>query len=136
MGARAEGKASGSDVVGKWEQENGVKTQTIVARWWERSWKRIEGFDDEEDNGWGCDQGPNECRRDIGKQDIGFGNGLNGGKSGMLDDSVGEWMGEGLGSYPRSTKTLLVEERVLRQTQGGKRRQRCWRTRWCGWIGR
>ena len=116
MGARAEGMASGSGVVGEWEQENDVRIQTIVARWWERSWKRTVGFSDEEDSGWGCDLGPNECRKDIGKQGIGFDNGLNGGKNDMLGDSVGEWMGEGLGNCLRSTKILLVEERVLRQT--------------------
>ena len=115
-GARAEGMVSGSSVAGEWEQENSVKIRMIIARWLERSWKRTEGFGDEEDNGWGCDQGPNECRRDIGKQGIGFGNGLNGGKNGMLGDSAGEWAGEGLGSYLRSTKTLLVKECVLRQT--------------------
>ena len=80
------------------------------------SWKRTEGFDDEEDSSWGCDQGPNECRRDIGKQGIGFSNGLSGGKNDMLGESAGEWTGEGLGSCLRSTKILLVEERVLRQT--------------------
>ena len=121
--------ASGSGVVGEWKQENGVKIRMIAARWSERSWKRTEGFGDEEDNGWGCDQGPNECRRDIGRQDIGFGNGLNDGKNGMLGDSADEWTGVGLGNCLRSTKTLLVEERVLRQTQGGKRRQRRWKMR-------
>ena len=108
--------ASGSGMVGEWEQENGVKIRTITARWWEKNWTRTEGFSDEEDNSWGCDQGTNECRRDIGKQGIGFGNGLNGGRNGMLGDRAGEWMGEGPGSYLRSTKTLLVEELVLHQT--------------------
>ena len=127
--------ASGSGMVGEWGQENDVKIQMIVVRWWERSWTRTEGFVNEGDNGWGCGQAPNGWR-DIGKQGIGFGNGLNGGRNGMLGDSAGEWKGEGLGSYLQSTKTLLVEEHILHQTQEGKRRQRCWRTRWCGWIGR
>ena len=99
------------------------------------SWKRTEGFDDEEDSGWGCGQVPNGCRRDIGKQGIGFGSGPNGDKNGMLGDNAGEWMGEGLGSYLWSTKTLLVEECILCLIRGGKWRQRCWKTRWCGWIG-
>ena len=116
MGARAKGMASGSGVAGGWEQGNNVRIWTIVARWWERSWKRTVGFGDEGDSGWGYDPGPNECRKDIGKQDIGFDNGLNGGKNDMLGDNAGEWMGEGLESCLRSTKILLAEERVLRQT--------------------
>ena len=91
-------------MVEEWEQGSGEKIRKIVVKWWERNSRRTAGFGDEEDNGWGCDQAPNECRRDIGKQDTGFGNGLNGGKNGMLGDSAGEWTGEGLGSYLRSTK--------------------------------
>ena len=108
---------------GEWERRGGgvgtgdnVRIWTIVARWWERSWKRTVGFGDEGDSGWGYDPGPNECRKDIGKQDIGFDNGLNGGKNDMLGDNAGEWMGEGLESCLRSTKILLAEECVLRQT--------------------
>ena len=53
----------------------------------------------------------------------------------MLDDNAGGWMGEGLESYLRSTKTLLIEEHIPRQIPRGRKRLRCWRTR-CEWIGR
>ena len=101
----------------EWGQENDVKIQTTVGKWWGRSLRgsAVSGGGGG-DSGWGYGQGPNECKRDIGKRDTGFSNGLNDGRNGMLGDSAGEWMGEGLGSDLRSTKTLLAEERVLCQT--------------------
>ena len=107
----------------------------IVAKWQERNWRRTEGFGGVEGIGWGCGRGPSECRRDIGRWGIGSDNVLDDGRSGMLDDSAGEWMGGGLESYLRSTKTLLVEELVLRQIPRGRTRLRCWKRK-RGWIGR
>ena len=127
--------ANGSGEAGEWEQENGERIWKIVARWWERSWKRTEGFGSEEDNGWGYGRGPSRCSGGIGRRGIGSDSALGGGRSGMLDDSVGEWTGEGLESYLKSTKTLLVEGHVLRQIPRGRMRPRCWKRR-CGWIGR
>ena len=104
----------------------------IITKWWGRNWRRTEGFGNGEGNGWDCVPGPNECRKDIGRLGIGFGNGLDSGRSGMLGDNVDEWMGEGLGNFLQSTKILPVEERVLHLTRGEKRRQRYWKMRWCG----
>ena len=42
---------SENDMVGEWEWKSGGKTPMIVVKWWERSWRRTEGFDDEGDNG-------------------------------------------------------------------------------------
>ena len=75
-------------VAGEWEQGKGEKIQRTVGRWWGRSSKRTVGCGDGEDSGWGCGQAPNECKRGIGKQDIGFGNGPDGDKNGMLGGSV------------------------------------------------
>ena len=127
--------ASESGVVGEWEQESGEKIRMIVARWWERSWKRTEGLGNEGDNGWGYGRGPSGCSGDIGRQGIGSDNALGDGRSGMLDDSAGEWTGEGLESCLQSTKTPLVEGHVLCQIPRGRTRPRCWRRK-CRWIGR
>ena len=127
--------ASESVAVGEWEQENGVKIRMIVARWWERSWKRTEGFDDEEDSGWGCDRAPSGYKRGIDRRGTDFGNGLGGGRSDMLGGNVDGWMGGEPENFLQSTRTLLVEECVLRQTLGGRKKRRCWRTRWHGWTG-
>ena len=105
-----------NSMAGEWEQGSGKKIQRTVGRWWERSSKWMVGCSDGEDSGWDCGQVPNECRRGIGKQDIGFGNGLDDDKNSMLGGSVDGWKGVGLGSCLRSTKTLRVEERVLHQT--------------------
>ena len=136
MGARVWGRVNENGVVEEWGQGNGEKNQKIVVKWWERSSRKTAGFGDEEDSGWGCGRVPNGCRRGIGTQGIGFGSGLDGGRNGMLGGNADEWMGEGLGSYLWSTRTLLIEERVLCRIQGGKRRWRCWRTGWCRWTGR
>ena len=125
--------ANGSGEVGEWEQENGGRIWKIVARWWERSWKRTEGFDDGGDSGWGYGRGPNGCSGDIDRQGIGSDNALSGGRNDMLGGSAGEWTGEGLESYLRSTKTLLVEGHVLHQIPKGRMRPRCWKKK-CGWI--
>ena len=125
MDARAGGTASGNGVVGEWEQGNGAKIQMIVAKWQERSRRTVGVFDDEEGSSWGCDQVPSGCKRDIDKRDIGFSNGLGGGKSGMLGGSADGWKGEGLGNYLLSTKTRLVEEHVLHRIPGGRMRPRC-----------
>ena len=68
---------------------------------------------------------PSEGRSDIDKQDIGSGNGLDGGKSDRLDDSVDEWREEELASYLRSTKIQLVEGRVPHQISGERMKPRC-----------
>ena len=68
---------------------------------------------------------PNGCKRDIDKQDIDFGNGLGGGRNGMLGGNMDGWMGGELENFLQSTRTLLVEECVLRQTLEGRKRRRC-----------
>ena len=105
----------------------------IVARWWERNRKRTGGFGDQEGNGWDYGRGPSGCSGGIGRQGIGSDNALGDGRSGTLDDSADEWTGEGLESYLRSTKTLLVEGHVLHQIPKGRMRPRCWKKK-CGWI--
>ena len=112
-----------------------MRTRKAGVKCWETSWKRIGGFDDGEGSGWGYGRGPSGCSGDIGRQGIGSDNAQDDGRNDMLGDSAGGWMGEGLGSCLRSTKTLLVEGRVLRQIPGGRKRLRCWRMR-CEWIRR
>ena len=112
-----------------------MKTRKTSVKCWEMSWRRIGGFVNGEGSGWGYDRGPSGCSGDIGKRGIGSDNAQDDGRNDMLGDSAGGWMGEGPGSYLRSTKTLLVEGCVLRQIPGGRRRPRCWKTRY-GWIGR
>ena len=102
-----------------------MKTRKTGVKCWETSWKRIGGFDDGEGSGWGYGRGPSGCSGGIGRRGIGSDNALGGGRSGMLDDSAGEWTGEGLESYLRSTKTLLVEGHILRQIPRGRTRPRC-----------
>ena len=112
-----------------------MRTWKTGAKCWEMSWKRTGGFGDGGGSGWGYGRGPSGCSGDIGRRGIGSDNAQDNGRNDMLGDSAGGWMGEGLGSCLRSTKTLLVEGHVLRQIPGGKMRPRCWRTR-CGWIRR
>ena len=126
---------SESDAAGEWEQGNGERIRKIVMRWWERSWKMTGEFGDEEDNGWGYGRGPSRCSGGIGRRGIGSDNALGDGRSGMLGDSAGEWTGEGLESYLRSTKTLLVEGHVLHQIPRERTRLRCWKRKF-GRIGR
>ena len=103
-----------------------MKTRTIVERWRGRSLRENAGLGGGgEGSDWGYDQGPSEGRSDIDKQGIGFGNGLDGGKSDRLDGSVDEWKGEGPARYLQSTKIQLIGEYVPRQIPGGKMRPRC-----------
>ena len=97
----------------------------IVGNCWGRSWKKMGGCGDEGDNGWGYDLGTSGYSGGIGRRGIGSGNALDGGRNDMPGGSTGEWTGGGLGSYLRSTKTLLVGGRVLRQTSTEKKRPRC-----------
>ena len=90
----------------------------------------------EEDNGWGYDQVPNECRRGTDRLGIGSDNGPDDGKSDTLGGNEGEWTEEGPARGLRSTKIRLIEEHVLRLTIGGRTKQRRWRMMWYGWIGR
>ena len=112
-----------------------MKTRKTGVKCWETSWKRIGGFDDGEGSGWGYGRGPSGCSGGIDRRGIDSDNAQDDGRNDMLGDNPGVWMGEGLGSCLRSTKTLLIEERVLRQIPGGRKRPRYWRTR-CGWIRR
>ena len=82
--------ASGNGEVEEWEQGSGGRIRKIVVRYWERSWERIEVFDDGGGSGWGCGRWPSGCSGDIGRRGIGFDNSLGGGRSGMLDGSAGE----------------------------------------------
>ena len=77
----------------------------IAGNWWERNWKKIGGYSDEGDSGWGYGWGPSGCSGDIGRRGIDFGNGQDDGKSGMLGDSVDGWKGEEPVNVRRSTKT-------------------------------
>ena len=77
---------------------------------------------------------PSKGRSDIDKQGIGSDNGPDNDKSGMLDDIVDEWTGEGPAHYLQSTKIQLVEEHVLCQILGEKTKLRCWRMMWHGWT--
>ena len=124
---------SGIGAEEEWGQGNGERTQTTVGRWWGRSQRGSAGSDsDGEDSDWGCGPGPSECRRDIGKQGIGSGNGPDDGTSGMPDGSGGEWKeGEPVRGL-QSTRIQRVEGHVLRQTVGGRMRPRRWRMMWCG----
>ena len=125
MGARARNTASGNSVEEEWEQESDVKIQMIIAKWWERSLRKIAGeFDNEEGSGWGCDWVPSGCKRDIDKRDIDSGNGLGSGKSDMLGDSADGWKGEEPGNFLLSTRIQLAEERVLHQIPEGRKRPR------------
>ena len=112
-----------------------MRTQKTGVRCWEMSRKRIGGSNNGEGSGWGYGRGPSGCNGDIDRRGIGSDNALSDGRSGMLDDNAGEWTGEVLESYLRSTKTLLVEGHVPRQIPRGRTRLRCWKRR-CGWIGR
>ena len=126
MGDKAEGMASGNSGEEEWGRGNVVKIQTIVGRWQGRSQKGSVGLGGGgEDNNWSYDQVPNKDRSDIDKQGIGSGNGLGGGKSGKLGDSVGELKEEGPVRYLQSTKIQLIGEYVPRQIPGGKMRPRC-----------
>ena len=137
MGDKAEGMVNGNGGEEEWGQGSDAKIQTIVGRWWGTSRKGNAGSGGSgEDNDWGYGQVPNECRRDTDKRGIGSDNGPDDDKSDMLDDSGGEWTGEGPARDLQSTRIRLVEERVLRQTIGGKMKPRCWRTMWYGWTGR
>ena len=112
-----------------------MRTRKVGMRCWEMNWKRIGGFDNGEGSGWDYGRGPNGCSGDIDRQGTGSDNAPDNGRNDMPGDNMGEWMEEGLGSCPQSTRTLLVEGRVLRQIPGGRKRLRCWRTR-CEWIRR
>ena len=103
-----------------------MKTWTIIERWRGRSLRENAGLGGGgEGSDWGYDQGPSEGRSDIDKQGIGFGNGLDGGKSDRLDGSVDEWKGEGPARYLQSTKIQLVEECVLHRISGERKKPRC-----------
>ena len=88
------------------EEENSRKSPTIVERWRGRSLRENAGSGDgREGNNRGYGRVPNEDRSDIGKQDIDFGNGLDDGKSGRLDDSEDGWKEEEPVSGLQSTRT-------------------------------
>ena len=127
MGDKAEGTASANGEEEEWGQESDARIQMIIRRWQGRSQKGSVGpGDDGEDNDWGYDQVPSECKRDIDKRGSDSDNGLGDDKSGMPDGNADEWKGEEPGSYLLSTKTRLAEERVLHRIPGGRTRLGCW----------
>ena len=110
----------------EWGQGSDAKIQMIVERWQGRSPRGSAGpGGGREDSDWGYDQVPSEGKSDIDKQDIGFDNGLDNGRSDRLDGSVDKWKGEGPARYLQSTKIQLVEECVLRWIPRGRMRPRC-----------
>ena len=111
-----------------------MRTRKTGVKCWEKSWKRIGGFDDGEGSGWGYGQGPSGCSVDIGRRGIGSDNAQDDDRNDRLGGIADEWTGGGLESCLQSTRTLLVGGHVPRQTSGGRMRLRCWR-KTCGWIG-
>ena len=89
-----------------------------------------------EGNDRGYGRVPNEDRSGIGKQGIDFGNGLDDGKSGKLDDIEDEWKEEELVSGLQSTKIRRIEGCVPRQTPKERTRLKCLRRKKHGWIRR
>ena len=95
--------------------------------WWGRSRRKIGGFGDEGDSGWGCGQGPSEYSGGIGRRGIDFGNGQDDGKNGMLGDSMDGWKEGEPENVRQSTRIRLVGGHVPRQIPRETKKPRCWR---------